>query len=80
MDDVIATNTTISRESLHSRNREEAGGLSGAPLKARSTEIIRLIHKFTDGSLPIIGVGGVLDLADVRKLTPALDLCSSTQV
>ncbi len=67
MDGVIATNTTISRERLRSRNSEEAGGLSGAPLKARSTEIIRLIHKFTDGSLPIIGVGGVLDLADVRE-------------
>ncbi len=67
MDGVIATNTTISRERLRSRRSEEAGGLSGAPLKARSTEIIRLIHKFTDGSLPIIGVGGVFDLADVRE-------------
>lgn len=67
MDGVIATNTTISREGLCSRRSEEAGGLSGAPLKARSTEIIRLIHKFTDGNLPIIGVGGVFDLADVRE-------------
>ncbi len=67
MDGVIATNTTISRERLRSRKSEEAGGLSGAPLKARSTEIIGLIHKFTDGNLPIIGVGGVFDLADVRE-------------
>lgn len=67
MDGVIATNTTISREMLRSRRSGEAGGLSGAPLKARSTEIIRLIHKFTDGNLPIIGVGGVFDLADVRE-------------
>ncbi len=67
IDGLIATNTTLSREGLRSRNREETGGLSGAPLKVRSTEIIRLIHKFTDGNLPIIGVGGVFDLADVRE-------------
>ncbi len=67
IDGVIATNTTISREGLRSRNSGEAGGLSGAPLKARSTEIIRLIHKFTDGNLPIVGVGGVFDLADVLE-------------
>ncbi len=67
IDGVIATNTTISREGLRSRNSEEAGGLSGAPLKARSTEIICLIHKFTDGNLPIVGVGGVFDLADVLE-------------
>ncbi|MCJ7824701.1 MAG: hypothetical protein MUP44_07370, partial [Anaerolineales bacterium] len=37
------------------------------PLKARSTEIIHLIHRFTDGKLPIIGVGGVFDLTDVLE-------------
>ena len=67
IDGVIATNTTISREGLRSRNSEEAGGLSGTPLKARSTEVIRLIHKFTDGNLPIVGVGGVFNLADVLE-------------
>ena len=67
IDGVIATNTTTSREGLRSRSSEEVGGLSGAPLKARSTEIIRLIHKFTDGSLPIIGVGGVFNIADVLE-------------
>ena len=67
IDGVIATNTTTSRGGLRSRSSEEAGGLSGAPLKARSTEIIRLIHKFTDGSLPIIGVGGVFNIADVLE-------------
>ncbi len=67
IDGVIATNTTISREGLRSWSSEEAGGLSGAPLKARSTEIIRLIHTFTDGNLPIIGVGGVFNLADVLE-------------
>jgi dihydroorotate dehydrogenase len=41
--------------------------LSGTPLKARSTEVIRLIHKFTDGNLPIVGVGGVFNLADVLE-------------
>ncbi len=67
IDGVIATNTTISGEGLRSRNSEEAGGLSGTPLKARSTEVIRLIHKFTDGNLPIVGVGGVFNLADVLE-------------
>jgi dihydroorotate dehydrogenase len=67
MDGVIATNTTISRERLRSRSGEEAGGLSGGPLKARATEIIRLIHKFTEGSLPIIGVGGVFNIDDVLE-------------
>jgi dihydroorotate dehydrogenase len=67
IDGIIATNTTISREGLRFRSEEAAGGLSGGPLKARATEIIRLIHKFTDGSLPIIGVGGVFNIADVLE-------------
>lgn len=67
MDGVIATNTTISREGLRSQGSEQAGGLSGAPLRERSNEIIRQISGFTGGSLPIIGVGGVFDLADVQE-------------
>ncbi|RAV30610.1 quinone-dependent dihydroorotate dehydrogenase [Sinomicrobium soli] len=56
---VIATNTTISREGLASPNREETGGLSGKPLKERSTEVIRFLNRESGGSFPIIGVGGV---------------------
>jgi dihydroorotate dehydrogenase len=60
---IIATNTTVSRAELRSPpSRIEAcgeGGLSGAPLSHRSNEIIALIYRLTNGSLPIIGVGGV---------------------
>jgi dihydroorotate dehydrogenase len=65
IDGVIATNTTTSREGLRSPDRDESGGLSGAPLRARSTESIRFIHEFTAGKLPIIGAGGVFDTEDV---------------
>lgn len=56
---VIATNTTISREGLTSENREEAGGLSGKPLRARSTEVIRFLAEKSGRAFPIIGVGGI---------------------
>ena len=60
---VIATNTTISREGLkHPEKQVEqigAGGLSGCPLKDRSTEVIRYLNKQSGGSFPIIGVGGI---------------------
>jgi len=60
---IIATNTTVSRNGLQTPTDEvEArgeGGLSGAPLRNRSSEIIALIYRLTRGSLPIIGVGGV---------------------
>lgn len=61
LDGIIATNTTLSRDGLHAppRLRDEAGGLSGQPLRARSTEIIRYIYRRTQGKLPIIGVGGI---------------------
>jgi len=65
---VIATNTTISREDLETSPAEVegcgAGGLSGAPLRQRSNEVIALIYRLTRGQLPIIGVGGVFDAAD----------------
>jgi dihydroorotate dehydrogenase len=59
LDGLIATNTTLSREGLTSRHRAEAGGLSGQPLFARSTEVLRLVHRLTGGRLPLVGVGGV---------------------
>ena len=60
---IIATNTTISREGLASTAQEVeeigAGGLSGKPLQARATEVIRYIHTQVQGKIPIIGVGGI---------------------
>lgn len=61
---IIATNTTISRDNLPGDVPEIRGGLSGAPLRSRSTEIIAKIYKMTQGQLPIIGVGGVFSGAD----------------
>jgi dihydroorotate dehydrogenase len=56
---IIATNTTISREGLKSASRDEAGGLSGAPLFEKSTRVLAQLSQLTKGILPLIGVGGV---------------------
>jgi dihydroorotate dehydrogenase len=62
---LIATNTTVARPSgLDARGASEAGGLSGRPLFAPSTGILRELHRLTRGRLPIIGVGGVASGAD----------------
>ncbi|MGK7913823.1 MAG: quinone-dependent dihydroorotate dehydrogenase [Synechococcus sp.] len=68
---IIATNTTLQREGLNTRKiaqtgrppSKESGGLSGPPVRAKSTEMVRYIYRQTDGKLPIIGVGGI-DSAD----------------
>ncbi len=60
LDGIIATNTTLARPGYFARVNE-AGGLSGAPLRRRSTEIINYISRATAGRLPIIGVGGIGD-------------------
>jgi dihydroorotate dehydrogenase len=61
MDGVIATNTTISRTAVDGLpNAEQAGGLSGAPLFASSTEVLRQLSVALAGEVPIIGVGGIL--------------------
>ena len=59
IDGIIATNTTINYPSLKSKNKNETGGLSGAPLYDKSNEVISFISKKTSGKLPIIGVGGI---------------------
>ncbi|MFT4680490.1 MAG: dihydroorotate dehydrogenase [Granulosicoccus sp.] len=63
IDGVVATNTTISREGLTTdKQRLDSfgnGGLSGSPVKERSTEVIRYLNKKSGGSFPIIGVGGI---------------------
>ena len=62
LDGVIATNTTLDRETVHGlKNADEAGGLSGAPLSQKSTEVIQLLSDEMSGKLPIIGVGGIMD-------------------
>ncbi|MBI5751116.1 MAG: quinone-dependent dihydroorotate dehydrogenase [Hydrogenophilales bacterium] len=68
IDAVIATNTTIGREGVAGlAHAEETGGLSGAPVKAKSTAVIRALHQKLDGALPIIGVGGIMNGADARE-------------
>ncbi|NNE80815.1 MAG: quinone-dependent dihydroorotate dehydrogenase [Silicimonas sp.] len=60
---VIATNTTLSRDGLTDRHRNEAGGLSGRPLFAQSTRVLARLYRETGGELPLIGVGGVSSAA-----------------
>jgi len=68
MDGVIATNTTIERDGVKGLPRaDEAGGLSGRPLKARATAVVAHLAKVLDGALPIIGVGGILSGADAKE-------------
>jgi dihydroorotate dehydrogenase len=61
---IVATNTTIAHGNLP---LQETGGLSGKPLRARSTEVIRFIAKETSGRLPIIGVGGIFKADDAKE-------------
>ena len=68
VDAVIATNTTVSRDGVEGlANSEQAGGLSGAPLKARSTAVLRELARSLDDRIPIIGVGGIFSAADARE-------------
>ncbi|XP_020297002.1 uncharacterized protein LOC109861675 [Pseudomyrmex gracilis] len=65
VDGLILCNTTIARPNLIDPNREESGGLSGAPLTDISTAMISDMYKRTRGSIPIIGVGGIFSGTDV---------------
>jgi dihydroorotate dehydrogenase len=63
---IVATNTTLRRDGLtHPVN--EAGGLSGAPLRARATQVIAHLHRLAGPDLPIIGVGGIFDARDAYE-------------
>ena len=67
IDAVIATNTTIARDSVaHLPFGNEAGGLSGAPVKQSSDEVIKELHRTLQGQLPIIGVGGIMSGQDAK--------------
>ena len=71
-DGVVATNTTIAREGVAGLpHADETGGLSGAPLRAKSTAVIRTLARALDGALPIIGVGGILSAEDAREKVAA---------
>ena len=61
---IVATNTTLSREGLVGRHRNEKGGLSGRPLFVPSTKVLARLYRETGGSLPLIGVGGISSAAD----------------
>jgi dihydroorotate dehydrogenase len=68
MDGVIATNTTLSRERVQDLpHGNETGGLSGAPVRDKSTHVIRRLAAQLNGELPIIGVGGILNGADAAE-------------
>jgi dihydroorotate dehydrogenase len=74
---VIATNTTVSREGLSSKDdlKNETGGLSGKPLTKRSTEVIRYLSEKSENSFPIIGVGGIHSADDaIDKLNAGASL------
>nr|WP_189643287.1 quinone-dependent dihydroorotate dehydrogenase [Deinococcus piscis] len=61
---LIVSNTTLSREGLRSTHQGEAGGLSGKPLRERSTELVRLAYQQMRGRVPIVGVGGIFSAED----------------
>lgn len=59
LDGIIATNTTISRTDLTDAHADETGGLSGAPLRARSLEVLRRLRERTGDRMVLISVGGI---------------------
>lgn len=68
MDAVIATNTTLARDQVSRLpHGQESGGLSGAPLREKSTAVIGELARLLQNEVPIIGVGGILSGADARE-------------
>ena len=75
IDGVIASNTTLDREGLISKNRSQDGGLSGKPLSKKSTEIIRFLSEKSNKKFSIIGVGGIHSPEDAKeKINAGADL------
>jgi dihydroorotate dehydrogenase len=68
MDGIIATNTTLDHSKLNSPVKMETGGLSGAALNALSQNIVRKISLKINGQLPIIGVGGIMNSDDAKRM------------
>lgn len=75
LDGLVATNTTVSREGLKTPPEQIRGigdgGMSGAPLTARSLEVVRYIHQKSEGKLPIIAVGGIMSVEDALNMLDA---------
>ena len=75
IDGIVATNTTVSREGLRTPEEEIRaignGGMSGAPITARSLEVVRYIHQRSKGKLPIIAVGGIMSVEDAMNMLDA---------
>ena len=76
---IVATNTTITRPETSDPQAKkiyaETGGLSGRPLRQRSTEVVRHLYRQTNGKLPIVGVGGIFDASDAwEKITAGASL------
>ena len=71
LDGLVATNTTISRDSLLTNdlqiNSIGAGGLSGKPLQKRSTQVVNYISQRTNGKIPIIACGGIFTAEDAKE-------------
>ncbi|WP_286936633.1 MULTISPECIES: quinone-dependent dihydroorotate dehydrogenase [unclassified Pseudoalteromonas] len=68
IDGVIATNTTLERSAVMGQQyADEAGGLSGSPVKERSTHVVSELKRLTQGKLPIIGVGGIDDAQSAQE-------------
>jgi dihydroorotate dehydrogenase len=67
MDGVIATNTTLGRAGLHSRNQGETGGLSGNPLRVRSETVLAQVLKRLDGRIPVVSAGGIMRPEDAKR-------------
>ena len=64
IDGIVATNTTLQRPNEEDKAYKQSGGCSGTPLTTRSTELIHHIFKYTNGNLPIVGVGGIMSSED----------------
>jgi len=68
IDAVIATNTTLARDDVATlQHAAEAGGLSGAPIKTRSTTVVSELARALEGTIPVIGVGGIMTARDARE-------------
>ena len=67
MDGIIATNTTVARSTLRSKQRGEAGGLSGSPLRVQSEAMLEKIVRRVNGQVPIVSVGGIMNPEDAKR-------------
>jgi dihydroorotate dehydrogenase len=67
LDGIVVTNTTLARDGLASRYRDESGGLSGSPLRQRSEAVLSHVAKRVNGRAPIISVGGIMSPQDAKR-------------